>query len=769
MKIQEIEYKQLEKLITEYYVLTGHQVEMIGPVVVASIYKNGFLEQTVVVLHEKDTPVDLDLLDSINKDYPEVRGKHFISTGPHVKRQEIKEKGYHQQTPLNFFDLAEAGKGTASIVGKIIREGAPRRINETYITEGETGDNLVDRIISDIENDKDSRLRIVIAPAGYGKSVFMKALFLHMNDDFIDAKKRQVAFNERPHIILPEHLLSEQKRENHNISSAITKYLSTEYSTVNNPTFEFYIKNRLGILLFDGVEELIQQSPSGTIYELLEKFITCGDRSQIVITVRQQMLAAYANFARTLEEYKDYGIKIYQIEGWGKEKIRTYFHQELDDIAGPIPVEEFIDSLTEQGIKLLSTPYYSRKICDECRDAKGDFASVSELLKDEQTLVGTIVNNMLNREYTAGLNRAINVGKQQRFLVDMAEGKWGEDQISLSHLEDCAAIIGLEVASDKYFRGNVEEVIAPLKRHPLLYGVNDGFDFTHEIISEYFTYLFLDEQLRNGKYDRLKFRRIMYDSLLFRGLVQKAHEYGLDSSFAPGGYVDPIQAGNIFRLVLEAKLPLPSKESFIKLRAERRPLDELVLRGLNLRDTKFCESSFTNTVFDNCDLSTANFNQAIFKGTTFSNCSFIDATFEDVDFANGGAYLDGQLYEGAALRQALLQKTNSSIIPANPCEAAIDLQTMLDSMIRRGGRVGHAPVHKNDIKPRSNIQRRDAIIETCVESGILEQDDSQWYRLNKEYSQEINIYCQQKVAGRKITETLNSICGSADCKHLPER
>ncbi len=302
----------------------------------------GTKDEWLIYFHEKGEEFYIESnLERLSEKY------HWISSGENGRRfflsdmpigvppAALKKFGFIYQVPVYFFDreFSEKPKSALKELEKDTERLARERIEQPYtynkgLNEEAEGKDLLDTIVDEIIDPEDACLNIIVAPAGYGKTVLMASLYNRLKEEFINRKKKQEIAS-RPLLMLPGHI-----KGANNLDDLINNFVGEEYDfgIAYKDTFDFWVKNNLAIWLLDGLEEFIVKVPEEFIYGILENYITARDtkKPQIVISIREPLLASSAELRESIEEWLGYGIKFYKLCSWKDEQKKKYFEKNLD-------------------------------------------------------------------------------------------------------------------------------------------------------------------------------------------------------------------------------------------------------------------------------------------------------------------------------------------------------------------------------------------------------------------------------------------------------
>lgn len=242
-----MEIEKLKKLTLEFLKTYGYLAKPIksNAILFSRPTGLGTVDELLVYFH-KEGEIFGSSLEELSTNYakiPEGR-RFFLSTTPLVPVPDtIKKNNFTYQVPVWFFDREFSTEKKLTPLKRLEEDVAKyesERIEQPYITETSKGNNLFRTLVKEIEHSTEPCLRIIVAPAGYGKTVLMAALYTELRNRFLKNKQKQV-LGTRPLLMLPGHL-----KQSNSIDGLINNFIGDEYDygLTNKEAFSFWVKNK---------------------------------------------------------------------------------------------------------------------------------------------------------------------------------------------------------------------------------------------------------------------------------------------------------------------------------------------------------------------------------------------------------------------------------------------------------------------------------------------------------------------------------------------
>jgi len=676
---------ELTKLFLKTYGYNSKPTGNDGSLIFSRPTGMGISDDLLVYFHQKGEEGYLDArLKFLNKKYDKIAGgekgrRFFLSTSPlGIIPEVVKKNKLKYQVPVWFFDREfSIHKKTTPLkrLEDCTTKYEKERIKQPYkVNASVNKNNLLGDFLEDLENPQTPCLRIVIAPAGYGKTVLTEALYAKLKDKFLQNKQAQ-QIGKRPLIMLPGHI--EQATD---LNTLINNFIGTEYDygVSNRDTFKFMVKNNFVVWLLDGLEELILKIPDEFIYTLLEDYIVAGEakKPQIVVAIRKPVFANLPEFKEYIEDYGKW-IKVYELSDWGEDQKTAYFTKNITT-ENAATKRFLIDLKKSQTLSnLCAVPYYCNLICELHN------SNEMKTYNDDCDLVEHAFDKLCEREFTKGLDRELLNVKNQNDLFsdkDLIEIVLKEDKISKETLKELG---------DLYLNGttNKGEQLKCLERHAILTQVGNNLDFIHDIIKQYLIARCLLEDLGNTRLDLLNYKEIERDSFLMRYIAKNAMGLNwnrIKDQIASHACSQEKEIGfcNIMNILLQTNVE--KKESIIKDVLQNTKLQGMVFKNLNMSGFKFQNSKINRVTFENCDIAGSNFNGCNITHTHFDKtCDLSSTTFKGTIIES---IYDGPKihYDQKAIAEYLFKRTKIPSDMSEPCQAVINTRKILDKLIRKG-------------------------------------------------------------------------------------
>jgi hypothetical protein len=159
-------------------------------------------------------------------------------------RSEADRYNVNWRVPIQLFDTNFKVDGSRDIQSAIkpLREAVARIPQPFSLLANneaeEAGEDLLEHLWNDLRYSQESKLRIVVGPAGVGKTMLFKALFSRLYEHFLKQKNAQEHFP-RPIPFVPEHL---RKIDILRTQELVDSFISAEVVTrISRTTFEWLV------------------------------------------------------------------------------------------------------------------------------------------------------------------------------------------------------------------------------------------------------------------------------------------------------------------------------------------------------------------------------------------------------------------------------------------------------------------------------------------------------------------------------------------------
>ncbi len=728
----------------------------------------GVADELLIYFHQEGEETMIEpALKSLAGKYLRIPGgdegrRFFLSPTPlgRVPRA-VTEHEFKYQVPVWFFDR-EFSTAKMSTPLKQLEEDAAKhkigRVEQTYRTGRLEGKDLLEELLKELQSPAAPCVRIILAPAGYGKTVLMSSLYGKLRERFIKNKQEQ-KMGARPLLMLPGHL-----KQATGLESLVNNFIGDEYDygVSNKAAFEFWVKNDFVVWLLDGLEELILKIPDRFIEALLEEYIYApGSGSpQIVIAIRKPVLATSPELHESIEEWEGSGLQVYELRDWEKEQKNSYFRKNLHLPSGEI--ENFIVDInqSESLQKICSVPYY----CSLLADLKNN--REMQIFNDDCELMAFAVERLCEREFDKGLDRDIlPVNSQVELFVELAGESFKSNKLSPDFLDELAELFLVDIAEDAR-----KPQVDCLRRHALLTQLGQDLDFTHDITKQYLIGVFLFDQLRFGRLETLDARDIEMDSVAGRYFIKNSGRIDwpvlLEQSTALSSSRNEEAVGlrNVMKVFLSGGVA--NKDNLLRDKLHNKNLSGLVFQDLQLREFRFQNSKLAEVEFRNCDLTGANLDGCYFKNTFFDSKNRLKgattrgAVFESVK--TDSRFLDDE----KQIRRFFYEITQIEPEPRGPCQAVINLMKLLTKLVKKGRGFEMPQKFLIQTKCGGGIPASKCL-DACIKNDFVSEVGGR-VRMKINLFTEADRFVKAQEIGDHVREILNEICRdkAIGCQHV---
>ncbi len=732
----------------------------------------GVTDEILVYIHRRGAEAELESeLRSLARRFERVPAgpggrRFFLAPEPlGVAPPVVSEFGFTYQVPAFFFDREFTSLKPTTTLKQLERDAArfdQERIDQPFRTDGHAGADLLAHLLSELRTPLEPSLRIVVAPAGYGKTVLIAGLYSKLKEEFTRNKNQQ-KMGMRPLLMLPGHLGRAA-----DLSTLVNNFIGEEYDfgMLSEEGFSFWVRNNFGVWLLDGLEELILKSPEEFMLELLNDYIAAPNTGnpQIVVAVRKPILATSPELKSIIDDYKDYGVRVYELVDWSETQAEAYFRKNLR-ISGAETedfLREFRRSVTLRDI--CRVPYYCRLVADLRNDGK------MRAFADGYDLVSHAVSQICEREFTKNLDPDVfPVTTQMELLAELAGQQMRGHRITRELLTDHAEVI---------LSGCPEEVklsqTEAMRQHALLTGASSGSDseleFTQDIIKQYLEGMYLAGELARIRVDALHLQEMETGSLTLEFL--RKHTSDLDwaavmshaCTLCSSRNDEGIGFRNAVKVLLSSGAP--DKAAFLRDEMQEKNLTGIEFRGLALSSVRFCGSKLDGAVFADCDLAGCNFDGCLFRNTAF------DGRIELTGATTKGALfevirVDGKVIgDKKAIERWFYDKTKVKPEHIEPCQAAVNTRRVLEKVFRKG-RGGKLPMQFL-LRTRCEGVSADRCVKALVKAGYL-RETGDWVKPATMRFAEITCFVERDSATEGLRTVLDGLCDEPGCIHVRSR
>ena len=707
-------------------------------------------------------------------------------------RSEAHKLGVKILVPIQFFDAPfriEEAQDSASTIGalrdsNLIKERVPQPYTVDSQNEPQSNDDLLNTLKDKfIQHRRRPSLRIVVGPAGAGKSLLFRSLFTVLYDHFLEQKKGHSNFP-RPIPLLPEYL---RNAFNIRTNALIEAFLRTDVATpVQSEVFEWMLENGYSTWLFDGLDELYAGDKHffGYILDLLTRPNT---QAQILICARDSLLTTNEEFAQFLEEFGDDSpIELYRLSDWENSSKRALAWLRLE---GRIPrkgandtkaVSSFLNTISQNHAlqKISRVPYY----CDLMLDAFKD-KSFREF-NDEFSVLEHAIEKILDREADKGLlfEDYFDSGGLKEWLEVTATEVYQANYKGLS-IEDVKVYAGMVIKSS-LSEEECTQAVTSLVHFPIFTeGMTPGtVNFKHELIAEYLAAKYLFRELQKNPHrianyigDKLDFA----ESLALRFISKEI----ANNEEAKAEIVKALQAPNatgraftyLFQILITADPNTGIFKDHPKL-LESRDLRGIVFKDLDLDNVSFRNSDLAEAKFVSCSLREAQFEGTRLSRTHFNelndSSSLIGANFANLQRCQSIKVNGKHLNDRGDLWEWVQRNTSTQTLGMDPCPAAMQLNVLFSKYVHQDGSGRRDELTELALlrgRRHPGAPRPEECVNECRRHGYLVAPN-QRQRLRRaqgERYDEMVEYVKDWKLSSGIREMLDSLCSRRDCLHIP--
>jgi len=691
--------------------------------------------------------------------------------------------------PIQFFDTpfkTEVFRGARSAINDLLSTSSDvlpaeeRRVKQPFVTKAALsnevyGEDLWEELITGLKSATESQVRVILGPAGSGKTVLFKALFASLYTDFIKNKTRYQD-SRRPIPLRPSYLFKGAYKPDARV--LIGNFKDKEVAApVNQETFEWLLVKGYAIWLFDALEEVYNDDETFTGY-LLELVTRPESKAQIIIWSRDSLLKTSGNLRGIHDEFGT-NASIYTLTPWKKPSQRELAWLRLEnrrpgkkEKEDPESVDAFLKRVDHSSVikNLAGIPFYCGVFLEQFREGR--------LLdpENEMDLLYKALDRMVKREYEKG-----NI-----------EASWYTE----NGVEDCLELlapeyvenhsIGLSVEVIRYYgeyylaAGLTDDdrnrALNGLVRFPLFCAGSEAgtVSFTHDLIAEALAAKNYVNRIPNHPTNVA--RKISDVDLgapsllrLIASRLDPPGEQAIGNVLTSG----VVQGREFTVLLIILMLAQPRRDLFTQypikfedqdltgVRFLERDLSGISLKGANL----------TGAEFGRCDLSKTHLEGAIFDGTRFKETTLKDANFGDLRRAFS-------LYAGSKLLDdprdiRVWVNTATGLVqhPAGePCGTVLQLRHLCGKFITPLGKGRREQIAEQALlsgKRFRGAPRVERIIEGMVKSQYLsEPDDRRQYSRARgpKYTEMVELIRDAKLSP-SLKELVKSLCPSPNCSH----
>jgi len=713
-------------------------------------------------------------------------------------RSELSKLRVEFKTPVLFFDspfkCEITSETTKSAIDSLRNDDLDwRRIEQPFsILVGdevkERGHDLLKHLLDDMQSASRPCLRIIIGPAGMGKTILFRSLFARLYKIFQENKNKRRAFP-RPIPFIPEYFRG-YGPSSLRTDDLVNSFLSTEIAARILPaTFEWMLSNGFAMWLFDGLDELYAGDKEFFDY-LLDLLTREGEKTQIVICARDSLLRSCGSLADFLEQYHlgaSGEIRVYRLDNWEHSSKRKFAWVSLENRApkdekeDSSKVSKFLSYISRPYCKELSSiPFYCNLLVEEFKEGN------LENFSNDIMLIGHVISEMIKREQKKGLLSidSFEVNGLNEWLETIALQFYdsGFSGVQKSEIESFAELTIRNELSDE----ERQSIIISLTQFPLFSSGRDAglLVFKHELIAEYLAGRCLSNNLMKKPIPiwvvrSLESRINFTNSLVARYIANHlTKEKGIP--YLVGILKEENLPGKSFANFLEILLLAdPAMDVITKygINLERRDLSYVEFVNRNLNGLSLTKCNLSDTLFRNCTLQDSRFGGAHFVGTRFENMgkgalqgAQFGKTLDQFQVVFVGKRRVDDLHQ---MIKWIHEETGIKSEIHEPCPAALQLRILFRKFINFDGTPRRAEL--SEIALCRGKQYRGApepqdCIKACQRFGYLQATDKRGRikrNTGEPYSAIIQFVKDQQLSP-EMRQLLNSLCNKVDCGHVPK-
>ncbi len=714
-------------------------------------------------------------------------------------RSEAARLGVKLRVPVQFFDapyrIEDAPQAASAI--NTLRDPEPvrKRVTQPYsiLIDGETsehGEDLLPYLLNEIIGDRVSSvrrpcLRVVIGPAGAGKTVLFNSLFARLYNQFLDNKRKLQDFP-RPVPLIPDYL---RQASTIRTEALIDGFLRADVAAPVPPvTFEWMLVHGYCTWLFDGLDELYAGDPD-FFDHLLDLLTQPESQAQILICARNSLLTTCENFAYFLREFPPGPgdtVRVYRLEDWEYPSKRAFAWLSFE---GKLPrksdsdspqVAQFLTAITKSdSLKSLSgLPYFCDLLIGEFK--QGTLKDFS----DDFTLIDHAISGIIKREIDKGLLKQSQLEENgltewletvaMEFFGKQFKGLAKVDMESYAHI-----ILRAELSSEEQ-----RNALTTLTQFPLFSpGVQTGFiTFKHELIAEFLAGRYFLKRVATDPawVGRALGELIDFsDSLIARYMAsQLPKQQGGIGPLIETLVTKPLLGRAFSNLLQLLLLSNPARDIIRK--------NKIDLEGKDLRYVKFISTDLHNISLRNCNLSSTVFNGCDMQNTLFEGAIFCGTRFEQLceEFLKGARfgnldrfdfiYVGKQKIDDLRKMMEWLQKaTGVSQKIKEPCPSALQLSTLFLKFVNHDGSGRRSELLQSALtcgKRYPGAPSPEDCVDTCRRFGYIEGPDfrGRMKRVSGDRYNDMVSFVKDWKLNRGTRQLLNSLCPKQECAHVPE-
>jgi hypothetical protein len=697
-----------------------------------------------------------------------------------------RQHGVKIHLPVWFFDLpfkSEVAPDTRSAFMTLVREAeghASGRVPQAYRLEGadKAGQDLLPDLAKEIEDElriPEPRIWFIVAPAGYGKSVFFAYLVGKLYKTFRERHKAGISYP-RPLPMIAEHL---REAAGANLDGLIDAFLRTDIAAAaSRELFAWTVENRTGIFMLDGLDEVITRDQRFLSY--LEDRVTApGSRALIVISVRDSLFESNDELAAFLEHAGDVA-RTYRLDRWDRRARRVHAWLRLakrpprDGEPDPPEVAHYLRGLEENPTlrELAATPYYAELAIATTTEA------AALPVKDRADFLDHAITAICRREYGKG-TLPESVFPPDAFrewleeLAVMAYQAAGFSPAELRELAELAEVLAARQLSEEEELSEEDKMklVSALTMTPLVTrsATSGRLQLTHEILAEYLAGCrFAREFAQNpGLFaSRLSQRPWTSDSVLFEVLSHRLRDKR-DELTEFWGVLSSDGRRNLVQLLLT----MPNGDEVLHT-------GRVLIEGVRLAGVRFADANLDGVSLRACDLTNAVFTRVSLRGAQFEGAVLDNTTFDvQPDALAGASFGDCEHFGSVVLPgrrrvtepREFLRWVNAQEPAGGPCPSARQLSFLFRKFVYVDGQPRRDELDRRGLcrgRREPGAPGAEDCVDAAIQLGYLEERS--FGRVGRPRGQkygEIVTFVKNGQLSPGLRSLLDALCRIPGCRH----
>ena len=679
--------------------------------------------------------------------------------------------------PAQFFDTDfrwERDERTASASRQLRDRGAnrareripqPFHIVQSSLSNGDRYhsdlfDMLRDELRSLVSEYHRPTIHIVVGPAGMGKSVLFDSLYAHLYQEFQENKRARF-LSARPFALLPEYL---DDKSSPTITSLLHNYLRTEFTRPMDPDmFNWRLINGLGILLLDGLDEILERD--ARFFDYLADLITMphGKTSPaIVICVRDSLFATLGSLKDFCDDFGDY-VNVYRLEDWEQESKAAFATKRL---RSERTATDFVRSLTARAAldELASTPYYCDLLVEEFgAEGLGSGDSESDIIERG-------LQRILERERSKQLLLGIPDEGIREFIESCATTNLFEGGVSTEDVQEMADVVILEWIGEEEEAEERSRLATQLGQIALFAQGYDGkLRFAQEPLEHYLAANHLARSLSSTP-----------EYLAVCEIPENVMRLMSDR-------LDPNDHDAVLALLIEkmrenSTAGRNSLQLAVRMSANSDRLARVQLSDVNLSEVRFEGHMLQKMNFDGADLTNTDFRGTDLTGTSMNGCLIRGTRFDDdqemlnsIKFGDVrrfySAYVGETVVDDSVKFLELIGKSHERAEQMqSACAAARQLRFLFGKFVDETGmgRRKYLP-ERALLRGKQIVPHAEEILRGAIRAGYLVEvpNRDRISRAEDDSYGEIVRFRTVLQMSSGIRALLDDACKVSDCPHVP--